>query len=116
MVKVLATKAPAKRGKAKLTKNVAPGPLAAEATIVAETAIQHEPTPPVAPAPQPAVQPPPAVKAEKAKAEKAVSLSCRLKEIVVREPKISSVDALFDQLVKEGFIGRSKVTIATLKS
>jgi hypothetical protein len=52
-------------------------------------------------------------KAPAQKAEK--SLSRRLKEIVVVEPKIT-IDTLYDRLVAEGYVGRSKVTVATLRS
>jgi hypothetical protein len=52
-------------------------------------------------------------KAPTQKAEK--SLSRRLKEIVVVEPR-TTIDDLYDRLVAEGFVGRSKVTIATLRS
>jgi hypothetical protein len=55
----------------------------------------------------------PPVKIEAAK--KSLSMSRALKDIVVREPRIST-DELYARLDKVGFTGRSKVTVATLRS
>jgi hypothetical protein len=76
--------------------------------------VENQPTQEVtAPTEKPSKPTKTTAKAATQKAEK--SLSRRLKEIVVREPQIS-IDALYDKLVAEGYTGRSKVTIATLRS
>jgi hypothetical protein len=57
----------------------------------------------------------PVVKVAKVKKAMPLSMSRALKDLVVREPKIT-IDALYAKLEAMGFKGRSKTTVATLQS